>query len=83
MNVATLDIIVEDTVRDFQSTVVVWIPENIFSVTEWCVIGMVLHNRLSMHSQLTPSRIAGTAIGKIWAFKEYSSQPIIHQVSSI
>jgi len=27
--------------------------------------------------------IAWTAIGKIWAFKEYSSQPIIHQVSSI
>jgi len=36
-----------------------------------------------MHSQLTLSRIAWTAIGKIWAFKEYSSQPIIHQVSSI
>ena len=33
MNLATLDTILEDTVRDFQSTDVVWIPENIFSVT--------------------------------------------------
>jgi len=47
----------------------------ISSATEWCVIGMGLQNRLSMHSQLTPSRIAWTAIGKIWAFKEYSSHP--------
>jgi len=37
LNLATLDIILEDTVRDFQSTDAVWIPENIFSVTEWCV----------------------------------------------
>ena len=29
-NLATLDAILEDTVRDFQSTDVVWIPENIF-----------------------------------------------------
>jgi len=65
LNIATLDTVLEDTVRDFQSTDVVWIPEKKFSVTEWCVIGMGLHNRLSTLSQLTPSRIAWTAIGKI------------------